>query len=146
MYSVNMLIFKRKKMFKDFLGSMKLLLIKTIKSILFMISGIVIYRGTCCIISNVFQSYNAYFGMIQCLLCSLSSLWEDGRRSFDLALFMYPNGLISLFDLLNRKGYVNELPFLLSLLFSLSLTVVTYLDQNKLMLDNYSYYLNKLIY
>lgn len=143
-YGLNSLIFNGKKLSKDIIGNLKKILYKTIKSMLFMCTGVLIYRASTCLFSKLLGTTNIWVGIMQCYLCSLGSLWEDGKRSLTLALFMYPKGLESMFDLLNQKGWINEIPFSLSFLFSLSMALAYYLKQIGLINENYDFFLEKL--
>ncbi|MFO0515414.1 MAG: hypothetical protein ACK5YA_01040 [bacterium] len=146
LYGVNFLLFHRKKLTKDFVNSLKKILIKTIKSMLFMATGVLVYRATTCIFSNLFNTTNVWVTVIQSLLCSLASLWEDGKRSLALALFMYPKDAEGIYDLFIKKQWVKEIPYSLSAIFALSMALGVYMKNKGLLFDNYSTLLDKLLY
>ena len=111
---------------------------------LFMSSGILIYRATTCLFSKLLGTTNAWVGVLQGYLCSLGCLWEDGKRSLALALFMYPKGLEGMFDLFLKKQWIREIPYSLSLLFSIAMALAYYLKQKGLLMENYDFLLDKI--
>lgn len=127
------------------INSIKKILTKTIRSMLFMCTGVLAYRASTCVFSHLFKQSNIWLGVIQCYLCSLGSLWEDGKRSLTLALFMYPKGLEGMFDMCVKRGWLCEIPLSLSLLFALSMTVSKYMQEKGTLSNSYSSLLDKLI-
>lgn len=144
-YSVNELVFKNKKILKDPLNTILNIIKRSIKSMLFMSTGILAYRASVCIFSKYFSNTNILFGIIQCYLSSLGCLWENSSRSITYALFMYPKSLDGLFDMLNKMNVLPVIPGFIALLFSLTMSTGLYLKLDGKMIESYDYILNKVL-
>lgn len=145
MYSVNELVFKNKKIRKDPLNSLLNLVKRSIKSMLFMSTGLLFYRASVCIFSKYFSNTNIIQGVIQCYLSSLGCLWEDSSRSMTYALFMYPKSLDGLFDMFNKMNLLPVIPGFIAFLFSITMATGLYLKLDGKMIESYEYIFNKVL-
>lgn len=145
MYSVNELVFKNKKIRKDPLNSLLNLVKRSIKSMLFMSTGLLFYRASVCIFSKYFSNTNIIQAVIQCYLSSLGCLWEDSSRSMTYALFMYPKSLDGLFDMFNKMNLLPVIPGFIAFLFSITMATGLYLKLDGKMIESYEYIFNKVL-
>ena len=144
-YGVNALLMKRTKLTKDIIGNIKKIVIKALKSMAFMTTGIIGYRASICMLSHIFGRFNIYMGIFTCFCSSLGSFFEDGQRNMAYALFMYPKGMEGLFEIVTKKKIINEIPYSLSLMFAAALTTAVYLNDKGILLGNYTWALDKVI-
>ena len=124
------LIFKRKKLLKEPLQIIKNVVKNVLKSSSFISAYVGLFWYFICRFKNYRMKTDKWNIIYSSTLCSLVILIEPPHRRTELALYMFPRFLESLFLFAEKYGYVKSIPNGEVLVFSLAMAIIMYCYQN----------------
>ncbi|KAI8903203.1 hypothetical protein EDD86DRAFT_215583 [Gorgonomyces haynaldii] len=113
--SVPLLLFKPKAFLKDPLSSLKRIALSTLQSSTFLATFIVIFMSGVCVLRNARGDLpdNRFYYYLLGVLCSGSAIMlEKPSRRSELAMYVFPKGLASLYTLLIARGRMIDIPYI----------------------------------
>lgn len=144
-HALTTFIFKRKEFGRDIKNEVKKLIIKILRSVLFMTSTILLLRITTCLAVNIFKRYNIYLALTQALIGAAGAVFETSSRVQDYTLFSLPKTIDSISDLLYKLGFNINIPYKMQLIFSFMIAMAVYLKSKGSLKQNLSRFLGYLM-
>ena len=120
------LIFKRKRLMKEPMKILKACLKNILKSSMFISTYVATFWYFCCKFRNARMRTDKWNVIFASFICSFAILFEPAHRRTELALYMFPRFLESLFLFLEKRGYLTSIANGEVLVFSLALGIIMY--------------------
>ena len=102
-----------------------------IKSSLFISCYVAVFWYFCCRFRNWRHRTDKWNVILASFLCSFAVLFEPAHRRTELALYMFPRFLESLFLFLEKRGYIKSIANGEVLVFAVALGIIMYCYQNE---------------
>ena len=125
------LIFKRQKLTKEPLKILKSAIKNIIKSSLFISVYVSSFWYFICFFKNKRFKTDKWNIILASFICSFAVLFEPANRRTELALYMFPRFLESLFLFMEKRGYVKSIPNGEVLVFAIAMGIIMYCYQNE---------------
>ena len=110
---------------------LKSLVKNIIKSSLFLAVFVSAFRFMMCFTKNTRQKIDRWNVIISSFVCAFAILFEPASRRSEIAMYLVPRALESLWTMQLRNGRVRNIPFGEELVFAVSMAVLMYCYQNK---------------
>ena len=120
------LIFKRKRLITEPMKTIKSVIKNIIKSSLFLSVYVSIFWYCACKFKNIRRKTDRWNIIGASFICSFAILFEPASRRTELALYMFPRFLESLFLFLEKRGYVKSIANGEVLVFALAMGVIMF--------------------
>ena len=124
-------IFKRKRLMKEPIKILKACIKNIIKSSLFISIYVASFWYFCCLSRNFRKVTDKWNIIIAGFFCSFSVLFEPAHRRTELALYMFPRFLESMFLFLEKRGYLKSVANGEVFVFAVALGIIMYCYQNE---------------
>ena len=105
---------------------LKNLVINIIRSSMFMAVFVAVFRFMMCHSKNYRQKMDRWNVVISCLTCSIAILFEPASRRSEIAMYLVPRALESLWKLQVISGRVKNLKYGEELVFALSMALLMF--------------------
>ena len=125
------LIFKRQKLTKEPLKILRSAIKNIIKSSLFISVYVSSFWYFICFFKNKRFKTDKWNIIFASFICSFAVLFEPANRRTELALYMFPRFLESLFLFMEKRGYVKSIPNGEVLVFAIAMGIIMYCYQNE---------------
>ena len=110
---------------------LKTLIKNIIRSTLFLSIYVATFRFMLCHTKNFRGKMDRYNVLMSCFVCSFAIFFEPQSRRSEIAMYLVPRALESLWNMQVKKGRVVNLKFGEELVFALSMALLMYCYQNK---------------
>lgn len=102
-----------------------------IKSSLFLAVYVAVFRYLLCFTKNFRGKIDRWNVLISSFFCGFAILFEHKSRRGELAFYMVPRALESLYNMLVKRGYAKHIRNGEVLVFALSMALIMYCYQNE---------------
>ena len=124
------LIFKRKKLLKEPLQIIKSVVKNVVRSSTFISAYVALFWYLICRFKNIRRKTDKWNIIFSSFFCSFVILIEPAHRRTELALYMFPRFLESLFLFMEKYGYVKSIANGEVLVFALAMGIIMFCYQN----------------
>ena len=125
------LIFKKQRLLKEPIKILKACIINIIRSSLFISTYVCSFWYMCFVFRNKRMRTEKWIIIYAGFICSFAILFEPAHRRTELALYMFPRFLESMFLFLEKRGYVKSIKNGEVLVFAFALGIIMYCYQNE---------------
>ncbi len=119
-------VFKRQKLTTEPLKILKQLIQNIIKSSLFISLYVSLFWYFICFFKNIRMKTDKWNIIYASFICSFACLFEPASRRTELALYMFPRFLESLFLFLEKRGYLKSVANGEVIVFALAMGIIMY--------------------
>ena len=119
-------IFKRKQLLKEPLAVIKRTIMNIFGSCCYLASYVAVFWYCNCFFKNLTGRIDKWSIVYSSFICSFTCFFEAPSRRTELALYMFPRMLESLFLMAEKRGYVRSIPNGEVLVFALAMAVLMY--------------------
>ena len=128
---VPVLVFKRDKLVKKPVEVIKNLIVNIIRSCLFLSTYVAAFWYLNCFFKNYRRKTDKVNIILSSFICSFACMFELPSRRTELALYMFPRFLESIFLLLEKRGYIQSVANGEVLVFAVAMAIIMYCYQNE---------------
>mmetsp|Transcript_42027 Transcript_42027/g.64385 ORF Transcript_42027/g.64385 Transcript_42027/m.64385 type:complete len:146 (+) Transcript_42027:97-534(+) len=120
------LIFKRQKLLKEPIKAIKSIIKNIVKSALFISVYVSSFWWFYCKLKNYRRRTDRWNIIIASFFCSFAILFEPPSRRTELALYMFPRVLESMFFYMEKRGYVKSIANGEVLVFAVAMGIIMF--------------------